>query len=95
MRRKCPAVGWVWGFFFKVDLYVEILHVIQTTLKDCIRFSKSKHPSNQKSNTLRTVSSSHLELISKVYDHQKSLEWTNKHNIVSHQTLYDLRDIIT
>ena len=95
IRRNCPFVGWVWGKSFQVDISVERLHVINMTLKDCIRFSKSEHTSEHKSNTWRTGWSSHSKLISTVYDQHKSLVFTNNNNIVSHQTWYDLRDIIT
>ena len=94
IRRKYPAVGWLRVKSFQVDVYVERLHVIHTTLKDCIRFSESKHPSKHKSNTLRTGYSSHSELISTVYHHHNSLVLTNKNNIVTHQTWYNLGDIM-
>ena len=54
IRRKCPAIGWVWGKLFQLDVSVKILHAIKMTLKDCIWFSESKNPYENKSNTLIT-----------------------------------------
>ena len=52
IRKKCPAVAWVWGKSFKVDVSVEILHIIQMTLNYCIGFSESEHLSENKSSML-------------------------------------------
>ena len=94
IRRNCPSVGWVQEKRFQVDVSIKRLHVNHMNIKDCIIFSESKHTSEHKSNTLRTGSSSHSELTSTVYDQQKILVLTNRNNIVSHKTWYDLRDII-
>ena len=53
------------GESFQVDISVKILDVIHMTWKDFVGFSESKHKSENKFNTLRTASQSHL--------------WTNKY----------------
>ena len=65
------------------------------TLKDCIGFSESENP--YRMSPIRYVRERRLirKLISMVYNQQNSLVLTNKNNKCSHQTWYDLRDIIT
>ena len=48
------------GKCYQVEVSVEILHVSHITLKDCIGFSESEHPSEHKSNKLHTGLSSYL-----------------------------------
>ena len=52
IRIKYPAIGWVWGKYFQVDVSVKRLHVIHMTSNDCIGFSKGKNPSEHKFNML-------------------------------------------
>ena len=59
IRGDCPAVGWVRGKRFQVDVPIERLHVIHMNLKDCIGFSEREHPFKHSYNVLRTGSSYH------------------------------------
>ena len=57
IKRNFPTVGWEQEKCFRVDVMVEISHIIHMTLNNCIGFSKIKHPSEHKSNTLDAGSS--------------------------------------
>ena len=95
MRKNCLSVGWVWGKRFLLDVSVKRLHDIHMTLKDCIGFRESKHPSII--SPIRYVQEriTIFELISTVYNQHKILVLNNANIIVKHQTWYDLRVMIT
>ena len=77
IMKKCLAVGWVQGKLFLLYVSVKRLYTIHITLKDCIRFSESKHPSIISPINYVWERNTISELISTVYNQHKSLVSTN------------------
>ena len=93
-QQKLSSRRWGTGETFSSSVPVKRLHIIHITLNNCIVFSESKQPSEHDPNTKYGIVILLVNSQLQPMNSKRVIVLNNNYNIVSHQTRYNLRDVL-